>query len=76
MFKCHTCGSTEGRQELVKEVFQLEGEFVLVENIPATVCVRCGEAIFSRETAERVRLLVRSRRKPLKSVQMDVFAYA
>ncbi len=75
MFKCHVCGSTEGRQELVDEVFQIDGEFVLVEGIPATVCVRCGETIFSREAAERVRRLVREKRSPLKSVQVNVFAY-
>ncbi len=76
MFKCHVCGSTEGRQELVNEVFEIDGEFVLVEKIPCTVCVRCGEAAFSRETTERIRLLVREKRPPLKSVQVSVFAYA
>ncbi len=76
MFKCHVCGSTEYREELVNEVFQFDGKPVLVENIPAQVCVRCGEEIFSRETTEKVRLLVHGKAKPIKSVQMDVFAYA
>ncbi len=75
MFKCHVCGSTASRQEFVDEVFRIEGHLVLVENIPATVCARCGETIFSRETAETVRRLVRERRKPIKSVQVDVFVY-
>lgn len=76
MFKCHVCGSSEGRQEVVSEMFQVEGEFVLVENIPAVVCARCGEAVFSRETTERVRLMVREKRKPLKWQQVGVFEYA
>ena len=76
MFKCHVCGSTESRTELVSEVFQIDGKPVLVENIPAQVCARCGEEIFSKETSERVRLIVHSRKKPIKSVKMDVFAYA
>jgi HTH-type transcriptional regulator/antitoxin MqsA len=76
MFKCHVCGSTRARQEFVSEVFQVNGKPVLVENIPAQVCERCGEEIFSKETAEKVRLLVNSRTKPAKSVKMDVFAYA
>ena len=75
MFKCHVCGSTRAREELVSDVFQIEGKPVLVENIPAQVCERCGEEIFSKETIERVRLLVRGSGKPVKSVQMDVFAY-
>ena len=76
MFKCHVCGSTESRTELVSEIFQIDGKPVLMENIPAQICARCGEEIFSRETTEKVRLIVHGKRKPIKSVQMDVFAYA
>ncbi len=43
-----------------------------MENIPAQVCVRCGKEIFSREATEKVRLIVRGKKKPIKSVQMDV----
>ena len=63
-------------EELVSEVSQIEGKPVLVENIPAQVCERCVEEIFSKDTVEKVRLLVHGRAKPIKSVQMDVLAYA
>ena len=76
MFKCHVCGSTESREELVSEIFHIDGKPVLVENIPAQVCARCGEHIFSRQTTENVRLLVHGKAKPIKSVKMDVFAYS
>ncbi len=76
MFKCHVCGSTRANETLVTEVFQIDGKPVLVENIPAQVCERCGEEIFSSETTEKVRLLVHGTVKPIKSVKMDVFAYA
>jgi YgiT-type zinc finger domain-containing protein len=76
MFKCHVCGSTEARDELVSEIFQIDGRPVLVEKIPAKVCARCGEEVFSRETTEKVRMLVHGKAKPIKSVKMDVFAFA
>lgn len=76
MFKRHVCGSTEYREEVVNEVFQIDGKPVLVEKIPAQVCTRCGDEIFSRETTEKVRLQVHGKAKPIKSVQVDVFAYA
>ena len=76
MFKCHVCGSTESHPELVSEVFQIDGKIALVENIPAQVCARCGEEVFSKETTEKVRLIVHGRQKPIKSVKMDVFTYA
>lgn len=76
MFHCHVCGKTEVRQALVSEVFDIDGKLVRVEAIPATVCANCGEAVFSQETTERVRRMVHGEAKPVKSIQMDVFAYS
>ncbi len=75
MFQCHLCGSTEFREDFVSEVFQINGKHVLVEHIPAKVCLRCGEMIFSRETTERIRLLVHGEGKPQKSIKIDVFEF-
>lgn len=76
MFYCLVCGSTKAREDLGDEVFQIDHKHILVEQIPAMVCERCGEMIFSRETTERIRLLIHGAAKPRKSVSMDVFDYA
>ncbi|NCP16434.1 YgiT-type zinc finger protein [bacterium] len=76
MFQFHVCGSNKAHQELINEVFQIDGEPVLVENIPAQVCDHCGEEVFASGTVEKVRLLVHGKSNPLKSVKMNVFAYA
>ena len=74
MFNCHVCGHTIAKPELVSEVFNVEGRRVLVENIPALVCGHCGEAVFSRETTEKIRRMVHGEGRPVKTVPMDVFA--
>jgi HTH-type transcriptional regulator/antitoxin MqsA len=76
MFKCHVCGGESARSEQVSEVFTFDDRRVLVEHIPAMVCDRCGEATFSRETTERIRLLVHGAGRPLKTVPLEVFALA
>lgn len=75
MFYCHVCGSTEGKEGFVNEVFQIDDKPVLVEHIPAMVCNRCGEEIFSHETTEEIRRMVHGKAKPVKSVSMDVFTF-
>ena len=75
MFQCHVCGSDECHDELVSEVFQIEGKPVLVENIPARVCIRCSEPVYSRETTEKIRQMLHSQAKPVRTVRMDVYAY-
>ena len=75
MFKCHVCSSKESRIEYVNEIFQIDGKFQLVENIPATVCSRCGEEIFSREDMEGIRSMLYEKPEPIKSISVDVFSY-
>ena len=75
MFKCHVCSANDSHLEYVNEVFEIGGKFYLVENIPATVCSRCGEEIFSAETSEAIRVMLHGESKPIKSVVLDVFSY-
>ena len=76
MLRCHVCGATEAHRELVNEVFVINGKYVLVEGIPASICARCGEATFSRETTARIRRMVHGEAQPVRAVAMEVFAYA
>ena len=76
MFTCSICRAEESREELVDEVFQIDGKYILVDHIPATVCARRGEETFSRETTEKIRLLVHGKAKPTKSIALEVFEFA
>ena len=76
MFKCHICGGESAREEFVSQVLEVDGRRVLVEHIPALVCTRCSEASFSRETTERIRLLVHGAGRPNKTVPLEVFELA
>lgn len=75
MSKCEVCGGSEFRREEVEEVFHVNGHYALVEHIPATVCMQCGEKTFDAETAEGIRKMLHEPHQPTRSVAMDVFAY-
>ena len=76
MFTCAVCQGQESRGESVEEVFKVNGRYVLVGGVPSTVCQRCGERSFSRETTEKVRQLVHGESKAAKSVPMQVYEFA
>ena len=76
MSNCTICGSDARQEKLVEEVFRIDGQYVLVDRIPANVCDRCGEETFSRETADRIRLLVRGEARPTRSIAVKVFDFA
>ena len=75
MSRCHVCGSIETKKEYTSEIFQIDNKRVLVEHIPAMICIRCGEETFSCETTERIRRMVQCEAKPIKSVSMEVFTF-
>ena len=76
MSTCIVCHAEESRDERVDEVFKVDGRYVLVEGVPSTVCSRCGERSFSRETTERVRLMVHGEAPAPRSVPMQVYNFA
>ena len=76
VFTCAVCHAKECRDELMTELFQLDGQYVLVEGIPADVCARCGEESFSSGTTEKIRLLVHSRAESTNSIAMPVFEFS
>ncbi|MBX2991294.1 MAG: YgiT-type zinc finger protein [Bacteroidetes bacterium] len=76
MFECSVCGSNESVQKRVNQVFDVDGKPILVENIPATVCVRCGDATFDVAVGEKIRTMLRGESKPARSIAVDVFDYA
>ena len=73
---CAVCHAKERREELVTEVFQIDGQYVLVDGIPVVVCARCVEESFSRDTTEKIRLLVHGQTESTKSIAMPVFELA
>ncbi|MBW4528779.1 MAG: YgiT-type zinc finger protein [Phormidium tanganyikae FI6-MK23] len=75
MLSCETCGSKEFSETFLDEIFQVEGRPVLVERIPAKVCVQRGEATFSRETTERIRQMLHGEHQPIRSINVDVYAF-
>jgi len=75
MRKCEICGGHEFRHEEVEDVFHVDGRYVLVEHIPATVCAQCGEMTFDAATAEGIRKMLHEGRHASRKVDMEVFAY-
>ena len=42
----------------VNYAMEINGKFVIIENVPARVCVETGEQLFSPETVERLQEII------------------
>ena len=55
---------------------EVEGKLMVIENVPARVCVETGEQFFAPGTVERLHEMIRARKKPSRVIQVPVFDFA
>jgi len=73
--------ATETREEKLVEqkvtytLFK-DGEFCIIENVPARVNIETGEQFFSPETVERLQRIIWRGRQPVRVIQTPVFEFA
>ena len=73
--KCPFCGS---RVERKRATFTCEhrGRFLLVANVPAEVCVQCGEKTYTPKVTDELLKFAREESKPAKTLKVPVFDFA
>ncbi|MBI1294938.1 hypothetical protein GC175_08270 [bacterium] len=62
--------------ELVNYTVELDGELIVIENVPARVSNRTGEQLFAPDVVERIHEIVWSQQKPKRVIQAPVYEYA
>lgn len=55
---------------------ELDGRFILIENVPARVNVETGERYFTPETVERLQQMVWEEHTPSRIVETPVFEFS
>jgi YgiT-type zinc finger domain-containing protein len=55
---------------------EVNGKFIIIENVPARVCLETRERFFSPETVERLQQTVWGQRKPSRIIETPVFEFA
>ena len=55
---------------------EVEGKLIVIENVPARVCLETGEQFFSPETVERLQQMVWEQRKPTRVIEVPVYEFA
>ena len=63
-------------EQNVTYAIEVDGKFIIVENVPARVCVETGERLFAPETVERLQHTVWERQKPRRVIETPVFEFA
>ena len=71
---------TSRNEQLVEQTvnyhIEIDGRFLLIENVPARVNIETGERYFAAETVERLQQAVWGQCRPVRTVQTPVYEYA
>ena len=72
--------ATEWQETLVEKqvtyTLNLNGQVILIENVPARVNEETGEQFFSPSTVERLQQTILNRQEPDHCVQVPVYNYS
>ena len=71
---CVFCGGKVKLQK-VTFVYDYDGDYFFIENVPAEVCVQCGEKTYAPEVADALLRLAKKKTNPVKTIQVPVFDY-
>jgi YgiT-type zinc finger domain-containing protein len=63
-------------EQKVTYILELEGKFIIIENVPARVNVETGEQYFSPEVVEQLQQTIWEEKKPQRIVETPVFEFA
>jgi hypothetical protein len=55
---------------------EVDGQLIVVENVPARVNIETGEQLFAPDTVERLQRTIWEQRKPERIIQVPVYAFA
>jgi YgiT-type zinc finger domain-containing protein len=72
---CVFCGGKVETQN-VTFIYGEDGDYLFIEDVPAEVCLQCGEKTYSPEVTDDLIRIAKRRLKPNKVIEVPVFRYA
>ena len=62
-------------EENVNYVMEEDGELVIIEKVPARVNPETGEQLLSSNTLQRLREMIKDRRKPSRVIETRIYEF-
>jgi YgiT-type zinc finger domain-containing protein len=69
--ECEICDAPL-QEKRINQDFWINGQLIVVENVPAGVCPRCGEKVVKAEVGEWIAELIRSSERIAKAPRISV----
>lgn len=71
--KCAVCKNGEIVNKIVDYQTKIDGNYILVKNVPVEECNICGEQFVSYETALKIEKIIKDNSKPIGFIEVPVY---
>ncbi|MCU0545000.1 MAG: YgiT-type zinc finger protein [Oscillatoriaceae cyanobacterium Prado104] len=75
MFPSNEVWKDTSIEQKVNYIWETDGNFIIIENVPARFCLETGERFFSPETVERLQQIIWKRNKPSRTLEVPVYEF-
>lgn len=72
---CYNCGGELERRVVRLVETAANGEPVLINSVPAKVCVRCGAKVYSSQVAQELLRILNGERESSESITLNMPSY-
>jgi len=72
---CIFCGGKLEKKR-VTFTYEQDDKYLLVENVPAEVCNKCGEKTYSPEVTDQLLRFAKDEFQPVRRIEVPVFDFA
>ena len=77
---CHFCGNIDFEERHVEYVYRRKGDYMVVRDVPCTVCLHCGERYYDGNVLlnieRRFKAIYEDHVQPTTSMMVPVVVYA
>jgi YgiT-type zinc finger domain-containing protein len=63
-------------EQRVTYTLEVDGRVVVIEHVPARVCLETGEQFFAPETVRRIHEIIRGNQQPARTIATPVYEFA
>jgi YgiT-type zinc finger domain-containing protein len=62
-------------EKKVTYTIEVNRKLIVIENVPARVCLETGEQFFSPEVVERLQQMIWEKRRPARTIKVPVYNF-
>ena len=72
--RCDVCGGEVKKEKIIFDLW-VNDELLIIEDVPAEVCQKCGEQVFTPSVTNQIQKIAKSELRPQRTITAPVISF-